>query len=87
MLQILYCCENLLGSLTVVATALARMGPMPGIVAERWLTDCSYASYQLFLEDRNPCFDLLDLRGEHLQARSIWSSDAAHLPWVTRLPA
>src|SRR6185436_1944311 len=57
-----------LGSATIAAIAVAIMGPMPGIVAKRWLTGIALMpGHQLFLEDRNRRFDLLDLRGEHLQ--------------------
>src|SRR6185312_1839234 len=52
-----------LGSATIAATAVAIMGPMPGIVAKRWLTGLLLCQ----AITRNRCFDLLDLRGEHLQ--------------------
>ena len=49
--------------------------------------------YQLLLEDRKRCFDLLDLRGEHLQhlARKTWQTsvlliadDSNQLAYIAR---
>src|SRR3954452_13279357 len=60
--------RNPLGSATIAATAVAIMGPMPGIVAKRWLTE-------LLLGQAISCFSRTVplLRS----ARSAWRAPAA----------
>src|SRR5438045_2258065 len=70
--------RNPLGSATLAAIAVAMIGPMPGIVARRWLTGLLLCqAMSCFSKIRNCGFQLLDLCGEHPQ---YLASQIRHAP-------
>jgi hypothetical protein len=58
--------RNMLGSATVAATAVALMGPMPGMLAKRWLTGLVWCQDPRF-DGSDPRLEFVNLLGDQPQ--------------------